>query len=67
MKNFKSNYNYHNWGECIEQLRTELDIHITTLCTDCNISTRTYYEVRSGLIPTSAITCAARTICTSSS
>lgn len=67
MENTKSNYNFKNWGECINQLRTKLNIPVITLCTECKISARTYYEVRSGLIPESAIISGSSTICTTSS
>lgn len=67
MKSSKSHYNYHDWGECINQLRSDLKISVITLCTDCNISTRTYYEIRSGLTSKSAITSAFWNICTASS
>ena len=32
MENTKSNYNFKNWGECINQLRTDLNIPVITLC-----------------------------------
>lgn len=67
METDKTNYNYHNWGECIDRFRRSLGIRIIDLCIDCNFSTRTYYQVLSGMISTSAITSVSWTTCTSSS
>ena len=67
MKNSKSKYSYKELGEYINRLRSQLGINIRTLCADCHISTHTYYEVRLGLTPTSAITPAYSTIYMSSS
>lgn len=67
MSNQKNNYQYLTWGECISRLRTELGIPIITLCVDCNISTRTYYEMLLGLISKSVTTCVSWIICMTSS
>lgn len=58
MESTEETYNYQNWGECIRQLRTKLRVPVRTLCTDCNISTREYYDVLAGRILESAITSA---------
>lgn len=67
MKNTKNAYNYRDWGESINVLRSSLGIPVKTLCTDCNISARTYYEILRGWIRTSVITYVSWTICTTSS
>ena len=67
MKNAKNTYTYPDWGESINELRSNLGISVMTLCADCNISARTYYQIRLGWIPASVITSVSWTICTSSS
>lgn len=67
MRTDKTTYSYHDWGQCIDRFRRSLDVRVIDLCTDCNISTRTYYQVLSGKISTSAITSVSWTTCTSSS